>query len=134
MGDEAQGVHAVAVEQQIHLHQIAGAVAGQLIVQGGVALGVGLQRVEKVVDDLVEGHLIVQLHQMGVQILHILELAAPLLTHRHNVAHIVLRGDDGNLDIRLLRVLDGAGIRVVVGVIHLHHGAVGLVDVVDHAG
>ena len=75
-----------------------------------------------------------QLHQMGVQILHILELAAPLLTHGHDVAHIVLRGDDGHLDIRLLRVIDGAGVRVVVGVVHLHHGAVGLVDMVDHAG
>ena len=134
MGDEAQRVHAVAVEQQIHLHQIAGAVAGQLIVQRGVALGVGLQRVEKVVDDLVQRHLIVQLHQMGVQILHVLELAAPLLAHGHDVPHKVLRRDDGHLDVGLLRVLDGARIGVVVGVVHLHHGAVGLIDVVDDAG
>ena len=134
MGDEAQGVHAVAVEQQVHLHQIAGAVAGQLIVQRGVALGVGLQRVEEVVDDLVQRHLVMQLHQMGVQILHVLELAAALLAHGHDVAHEVLGGDDGHLHIRLLRVLDGAGIRVVVGVVHLDHGAVGLVDVVDDAG
>jgi hypothetical protein len=134
VGDEAQRVHPVAVEQQVHLHQIAGAVAGQLIVQRGVALGVGLQRVEKVVDDLVQRHLIVQLHQMGVQILHVLELAAPLLAHGHDVPHKVLRRDDGHLDVRLLRVLDGARIGVVVGVVHLHHGAVGLVDVVDDAG
>ena len=81
---------AVAVEQQVHLHQIAGAVAGQLVVQAGVALGVGLQRVEEVVDDLVQGHLIVQLHQVGVQILHVLELAPAVLAHGHDVAHIVL--------------------------------------------
>ena len=134
MGDEAQGVHAVAVEQQVYLHQITGAVAGQLVVQAGVALGVGLQRVEEVVDDLVQGHLIVQLHQVGVQILHILELAPALLAHGHDVAHIVLGTDDGHLDIRLLGVLDGAGVGVVVGVVHLHHGAIGFVDVVDDAG
>ena len=71
---------------------------------------------------------------MGVQILHILELAAAILTHGHDVAHVVLRGDDGHLDIRLLRVLNGAGVRVVMGVIYLDHGSVGLVDVVDDGG
>ena len=53
MGDEAQGVHLVAVEEEIHLHKLAAPVAGELIVQGGVALGVGLQGVKEVVDDLV---------------------------------------------------------------------------------
>ena len=71
---------------------------------------------------------------MGVQILHVLELAAPLLTHGHDVAHIVLRADDGHLHIRLLRVLDQGGIGVVVGIVHLQHGAVGLVDVIDDGG
>ena len=31
-------------------------------------------------------------------------------------------------------MLDGAGVGVVVGVVHLHHGAIGFVDVVDDAG
>ena len=134
MGDEAEGVHAVAIQEQVYLHQIAGSVAGELIIQRGVALGVGLQGIEKVVDDLVEGHLVVQLHQMGIQILHILELAPALLTHGHDVAHELVGGDDGDPHIGLLGVFNGAGVRVVVGVIHLHHGAVGLIDVVDDAG
>ena len=116
MGNKAQRVHAVSVEQQVHLHQIAGAVAGQLIVQTGVALGVGLQRIEKVVDDLIQGHLIVELHQIGVQILHILELAPAGLAQRHDIAYVLVGGDDGHLDVGLLRVLDGSGVRVVVGI------------------
>ena len=87
VGDEAQGVHHLPVELQVHLHQLAGPVAGELIVQGGVALGVGLQGVEEVVDDLVQGHLVVELHQVGVQVLHILELAPAVLAHGHDVAH-----------------------------------------------
>ena len=134
MGDEAEGVHAIAVEQQIHLHQLAGAVAGQLIVQAGVALGVGLQGVEKVVNDLIQGHLVMELHQMGVQILHVLELAPPILAHGHDVAHEVLGRDDGHLHIGLLGVLNGAGVGVIVGVVHPHHGAVGLVHVVNDVG
>src|SRR5699024_11520738 len=49
--------------------QVGGLVLLQLVVQGGVALGAGLEGVEKVVDDLVEGHGVVQLHQVGVQVL-----------------------------------------------------------------
>ncbi len=75
-----------------------------------------------------------QLHQMGVQILHVLELAPALLAHGHDVAHVVVGGDDGHLHVGLLGVLNGAGVRVVVGVVHPHHGAVGFVDVVDDAG
>ena len=36
----------------------------------------------------------------------------------HDVAHIVVWGDDGNLDEGLLRLPDDAGIGVVVGVVH----------------
>ena len=95
MCDEAQRVHLVAVEQHIDLHELAAAVAGKLVVKRGVALGVGLERVEEIVDDLVERHFVVQLDEVGIKVLHILELAAAFLTHRHNVADVVGRRDDG---------------------------------------
>ena len=134
MGNEAEGIHAIAVEEQVNLHQVTGAVAGELIVQRGVALGVGLEGIKEIVDDLVEGHLIVELHQVGVEILHVLKLAAALLTHGHDVAHEVLRCDDGHLHIGLFGVLDSAGVGVVVGVIHLHQRAVGFIHMVDDGG
>ena len=75
-----------------------------------------------------------QFHQMSVQILHILELAPAVLTHGHDVAHILVGSDDVHLDVRLLRPLDEGGVRVVVGIVHRHHFAVGLVNVVDNGG
>ena len=48
MDDKAQGVYLIAVEEQIHLHQVAGLIALQLVVQGGVSLGAGFQGVKKV--------------------------------------------------------------------------------------
>ena len=134
MGDEGQGVHLIAVEQHIHLHQLGGLVLVQLVVQRGVALGAGLEGVEKVVDDLAQGHGVVQLHQVGVQILHVLELAPALLAHGHDVAHIVGRRDDGHLGVGLLSQLDHRRVRVIVGIVHHDHGAVGLGDTVDHRG
>ncbi|CAN4021999.1 Antirestriction protein (ArdA), partial [Dysosmobacter welbionis] len=134
VGDEAQGIHRIAVEFHVHLHQLAGPVAGELIIQRGVALGVGLQRIEEVVDDLVQRHLVVELHQIGVQVLHVLELPPPVLAHGHDVAHELVGSDDVHLDIGLLRVLDHRRVRVVVGIVHRDHGTVGLVHVVDDGG
>ena len=71
---------------------------------------------------------------MGVQILHVLELAPAVLAHGHDVAHVLVGRDDGDLHIGLLRVLDDGGVGVVVGVVHPDHLAVGLVDVVDDGG
>ena len=75
-----------------------------------------------------------ELHQIGVQILHILELPPPVLAQGHDVAHVLVRGEDGDLHKGLLGLRDDAGVRVVVGVVHVHHRAVGLGDLVDNGG
>ena len=134
MGDKAQGIHRLAVEFHVHLYKFAGAVSGELIIQGGIALGVGLERVKEVVDDLVEGHLVVKLHQVCVQVLHILELTPAVLAHGHNVAHELVGRDDIYLHIGFLRPLNRGGVGIVMGVIHRHHRAVGLIDMIDHGG
>ena len=134
MDDEAQRVHLVAVEQQVHLDQVALFIALQLVVQGGVALGAGLEGVEEVVDNLADGHGVVQFHQVGVQILHIPEDAPAVLAHGHDVAYIVGRRDDGHLGVGLPGFGDGAGVGVVVGVVHPDHAAVGFCHLVDDRG
>ena len=134
MGDEGQSIHLIAVEQHIYLDQFRGAVIIQFVVQTGVTLGAGLQGVKEVVDDLTDGHGVVQLTQGGVQVLHVLEDAAALLTQGHDVAHIVGGCHDGHVGVGLLGSRDGAYVGVVVGVIHHDDGAVGLGDLVNDRG
>ena len=134
MGNEAQGVHLVAVEEQVHLHQLAGLIALQFVVQAGVALGAGLQGVEEIVDDLAQRHGVVQLHQVGIQILHVLKNAPAVLTHGHDVAYVVGGRDDGHLGVWLPGLGDQAGIGVVVGVIHLHGSPICFIYLVDYRG
>ena len=134
VGNEAQCIHRVAVEHQIHLHKIAGAIARERIVQRRIALGIGLQGVKKIVNNLVEGHLIMQLHQICIQILHILKLAPPILAHGHDIPHVVVGADDGNLYKGLLPMLDGGGIGVIMRVIHRHQRPVRFIHMVDHGG
>ena len=134
MGYEGKRIHLVAVEQQIHLHQVGGAVFVQLIVQGGIAPGLGLQGVEKVVDDLVERHEITDLHQVGVQVLHVLVLPPAVLAQGHDAAHIVRGGDDGHVGIGLHSLLDGAGVWIIVGIVHPHQTTVRFCHLVNNGG
>ena len=134
MGNKAEGVHTVAVELHVHLDQHTGPVAGKLVVQRGIPLGVGLQGIKEIVNDLIQRHQIMQLHQTGIQILHILEFTAAVLAHRHDVAHILVGRNDRSLDIRLLRVVDVGGIRIIVRVIHANQRSVILIDIVDNGG
>ena len=134
MRDEAERVDLIAVEEHIHLHKVARLILAQLIVERGVALRARLERVEEIIDYLVERHLIVQLNKARVEILHVLVLAASVLTQRHDVADVLLRRDDGHLHIRLVRLGDGRGVRVIVGVVDHDGAAVGLYDLVDNGG
>src|SRR5690606_30001437 len=52
VGDRREGVHLVAVQQDVDLDQGAALLAGGLVVEGGVAARLGLQLVEEVEDDL----------------------------------------------------------------------------------
>ena len=134
MGNEGEGVHLVPVEEQVHLYQLAGLISLQFVVQGGVPLGAGLQSVEEVVDDLPQGHGVVELHQVGVQVLHVLENTPALLAHGHDVAHIVGGRDDGHLGVGLPGLGDLPRVGVVVGVVHPDHRPVSLGHLVDDGG
>ena len=132
--NEGQSVHLVAVEEQVYFHQAALLVIGQLIVQRGITFGVCFQGIEEVIDDLVQGHLIVDLYQVGVQILHIHKLPPAILAEGHDVAYKLVGGDNGHIHKRLQRFGNAARVGVVMGVVHKDRGTIGLDDLVDNAG
>ena len=74
------------------------------------------------------------IHPVRGDIAHILKDPPPILAHIHNGAHKLA----GNINIavrkRLLAVVNQGRIRVIGGIVDLHHGAVGHVDLVDHRG
>ena len=133
MRDKGQRVHLIAVEQHIDLNEIALAVVDKFIVERRITLGTSLERVEKVINNLTGRHFVVQLDQIGVQILHILKNAAAVLAHRHDVADELLRRHDGRLDIRLASLLDNIRTRIIVRIVAALGRAVGLDDLVDNA-
>ncbi|CDN46190.1 hypothetical protein BN871_LI_00040 [Paenibacillus sp. P22] len=119
--DDGQGVDRLAVQHDIHLHQLGLAVAGQLVVEGSVPLRAGFQLVEEVVDDLRKRNLVRNGDAVRIQVLHVHEFAALVLAQLHDGADKVVRHDDGGLDIRLLDMLDLADLRVVGRIVDAEH-------------
>ena len=104
MHDEGQGVHHLAVEHHVQLHQVRLLVSHHLIVKGSVAAGAGLEGVKKVVHDFVERELIVDVHPARVDVLHVLKYAPPLLAQVHDVAHELGGRENMGVGNRLLRL------------------------------
>ena len=73
----------------------AGAVVDDLVIQGGEALGHGLESIEEVVDDLGEGQLVTDDHAGGRHVAHVLLDAALLLAQLQRVAHVIV----GHMDL-----------------------------------
>src|SRR5207244_1959028 len=130
--NKRQGIHALAVQQDIDFHQLGWLVADDLIVERCIALCLGLQSVIEVEHDLAERHL-VNKHDPGrIQIGQTLLRAAALLAQGQEVADIGLRRDERRLNVRLLEVLDRGGLRQLCRVINVQGLAFGGSDLVHH--
>ena len=119
MDDEGQGVHRVAVDEDVELDQGLRPVTDELVVHRGVAGGAGLELVIEVEDDLVEGKLVGQEDALGADVFHLLLLAALALEELEDVAEVLVRRQDEGLDDRLLDLRDSLGIGKLGGVVDL---------------
>src|SRR5690606_3455617 len=97
MHDRAERVHRLAVEQDVHLDQVGLLLAVRLVVEGRVAAGARLELVEEVEDDLGERQDVPDLHPVGGDVVHALELAAAVLAELHDRADVVGGRDHGRL-------------------------------------
>ena len=106
MHDDGQGVHGLAVEQDVQTHQVGLAVVDGLVVHAGVAARAGLEPVEEVIDDLGEGQLVGHHHAVGGQVVQVLLGAALVLAELHDVAHVFVGHVDVHAHIGLVKGLD----------------------------
>src|SRR2546427_295557 len=77
--DRGEGVDLVAVEQDVDLDEIGGLLTGRLVVERGVAAGLGLQLVEEVEDDLGEREGVAQLDAVLGEVVHAEQCTAAAL-------------------------------------------------------
>src|SRR5690606_2729097 len=130
--DHAERVDRLAIDQDVHLDEVAGAVADLVIVKRGVAARYRLQPVVEVEHHLVQGQLVGHLGAAG-DIGEALLDAAPVLAELEDRAEMRVGDVDRRLDPRLLHLLDMVGLGPVGGVVDLARRAVGQQHLVDHA-
>ena len=105
-----------------------------MVVERGVAAGDGFQAVVKIEDDFVQRQFVVQHDAGGADVFESFLLAALLFDQLENSADIFFVGEDGGEDDRLFDLGDFAGIEPARRIVDFDHLAVGLRDLVAHAG
>ena len=131
---ERKRVAHIAVDEQVEPHQVALLVSVRLVIERGVAACAGLQAVEEVVYYLVERQAVRQLHARRVDVGHIDENSALVLTQFHNLPHIFRRSVNHCFDHRFLYAFDFRGRGQIGGIVHNEFFAVCLGDVIRHPG
>src|SRR6266508_554306 len=105
VGDDAQRVYGVAVEQDVELDHVRLAKLEEVVVEGCVALRDGLELVVEVDHDLGEREVELDVAALA-QVLERLVLAPLLLRQLVDLAHELRRQEDGAAHVGLLDALD----------------------------
>ena len=133
MDNKRERVDYLAVQENVELYEVRAAVIGYLIVKRRIAAGARLERIEEIVDYLVERQLIEDVHAVGGDIGHVLEHAAALLAQVHYRADIFGRRIDVRICERLFAVVYIDRVGIVGRVIYLYNAAVGQVYLIYNA-
>src|SRR5213080_1739303 len=133
MHEHGECVDRLAVDEDLHFHQIGQPEVGEVIVERGVAFRHGLKTVVEVEHHLVERQVV--FHHRAVADVGQLDLhAAPVLAELEHAAEIFVRSHDSGADPRLFGLLDPHRIRHIDGIVDLELGPVGQRDLIDHRG
>ena len=133
MDDHGEGVADVAVEQDVHFHQLAGLVAGDLVIVGSVALGAALELIEEIEDHFVQRHVVEQFNALAL-ILHVDEGAPLVLAKLHEGAREILGRVNSGSAVGFPHFGDFVHGGQVGGVVDAHFRAVGLHDFINDGG
>src|SRR3954463_12860310 len=111
MRDDAERVDRFSGHQDVDLHQLAFPEADHLVIHRRVAFGARLQLVVVVVDDLAEGHLVIEDYAVAGPVLQVLVRATALLAELHHRPDVGGWNDDRQLHEGLRDGLDHRWLR-----------------------
>ncbi len=132
MDNHREGVHRVAVQQDIQLHEVVAPVFARGVVEARIAAAYRLEAVVEVEHDFGERQVVLEDDLFFVEVFHGLEFAALFFAQRHERAHVVLGRKDLGLHVRLFDVVVAARVGELGGAFDFHHRAVAHVHVVFH--
>ena len=101
-----QCIHFFTIQQNIHLHDIAVAVADRMIIKRSISAGLAFQFIVKIKYDLCQWHFKYQLHAGGGQITLVDQDSSFAEAKRHDIADIFGLGNDLCFDKRLFNAFN----------------------------
>ena len=106
MHNRRQRIHRVAVQEDIHLHELRLLIIRQFIIQRSITLGRRFQAVKVVKNDFIERNMIGNHDAVGIEIVHVLEHAPLVLRNLHDCADKIIGHNHRRLDKRFLNMLN----------------------------
>ena len=106
VGNKAQCINLITVQQDINLHQAAWPVVINFIIQRSIPPGRALQLIKEVKDDFRQWNVINHVNPGVTQVLHRFKNPPFTLAELHYWADIIIRHHDGGLNKRFLNILN----------------------------
>ena len=129
-----QSVHGLAVEQDVQLDQVGPLIADDMVVEGGVAAGYGLELVVEVKYYLGQRHVVGQFHTVCCKEMLPFEHTSLVQAELHDLAEILALGYDLGPDIRFLDIVYESRGRKPGRIVHIHHLALRGVYLIRYVG
>jgi hypothetical protein len=126
-------VHRLARHQHVQPHHGRNAVAGEVVIERGVAARTRFQAVVEIEHDFVERHLVSEHHAAAADVFELLLRAALLFEQLEDAAQVFFARDHHGVDDGLFDLFDLGGVGELGGVIDLEHFAGRGGDAIAHA-
>ena len=94
MGNEAQGIDPVPIQQNIDLDQVTFPVIIHFVIQGGIPVGTGLQFVKEIIDNFGQRNMVNYVDPGITQVFHRIKLAPLALAQFHHRPHVIIGHHD----------------------------------------
>ena len=134
MCQRGQGIHRLAVEQDVQLHQLGRTEAVGMIVERGISLGDALQLVVEVDDDFTQRHVVIDFHAIAGDVFLLHQLAALAKAKSHDRADIIGSRNDRGTDVRFLDVVYQRNVGHTAGVVYLHDMSLLVIYIIGNVG
>ena len=116
MDDDGEGIDRFARDQNVEFDHRRNAMAGELVVERGIAAGCRLQAIVEIEHDFVEGKFIAQDDAFAADVLKFLLFAAFFFEESQDFADVLFARDDGCVNDGLIDDLDRSGVGPARGV------------------
>ncbi len=129
-----QGIRRISVEEDVQLHQPRRTEVRDMVIEGSIALGDGLELVVEVEDHLGKRKVVIELHPVRSDIM-LADQRSPLVHAQfHDRPVKICLGDNLGPDIRLFDMVDNGGGRQARRVVHIYHFPLGGEHFIRHIG